>query len=79
MYLPHTPPSPRSCTCPAPPGRVPAPHPPLPQVVNLQVYTKFIEAVDAEDNGVNPWEGSGTPRYENTTTLGKRVSYLNPE
>jgi hypothetical protein len=38
----------------------------------------FVEAVDAVDNGVSQWDGTGAPRYINNTTLGARVAALNP-
>lgn len=48
------------------------------QLLWLHVYKKFIEAVDAVDNGVNQFDTDAAPRYEQTTTLGARVSNLNP-
>lgn len=44
----------------------------------LHVYQKFIEAVDAVDNGVDQFEATGAPRYEQNTTLSSRVGHLNP-
>jgi hypothetical protein len=38
----------------------------------------FIESVDAADNGVNPYDTPEPPKYLNNTTLGSRVSRLNP-
>lgn len=40
------------------------------------LYTKFIEAVDAVDNGVSQYEGP--TKYEVNTTLQNRVNALNP-
>ncbi len=42
------------------------------------MYRSFIEAIDAVDNGVNPWEGDAPPRYTNITDLSSRVGRLNP-
>ena len=42
------------------------------------MYRSFIEAIDAVDNGVNPWEGDAPPRYTNSTDLSSRVGKLNP-
>ncbi|CAD7700207.1 unnamed protein product [Ostreobium quekettii] len=44
----------------------------------LRIYKTFIEAVDANDNGINQWEGDAPPKYVNNTTLGARVNFLNP-
>jgi uncharacterized UPF0160 family protein len=44
----------------------------------LQVYRAFIEAVDAVDNGINPWDSKDPPKYVNNTHLGARVGQLNP-
>lgn len=40
------------------------------------LYTKFIEAVDAVDNGVSQYEG--VMKYEVNTTLQNRVNQFNP-
>jgi len=55
--------------------------------VYLRVYQTFILAVDAVDNGVEPFRAAGgggggalgPPLYHDGTTLGARVSRLNPE
>mmetsp|Transcript_5140 Transcript_5140/g.11186 ORF Transcript_5140/g.11186 Transcript_5140/m.11186 type:complete len:387 (+) Transcript_5140:10-1170(+) len=57
---------------------LPLDHPDL-EVVYLQVYKNFIEAVDAVDNGINQWDSSEPPKYVNNTTLGARVAHLNPK
>ena len=41
-----------------------------------KIYDRLIEEVDAVDNGVDQFDGN--PRYHVTTTLGSRVSGLNP-
>ncbi|MEW5309072.1 MAG: hypothetical protein WDW38_000983 [Sanguina aurantia] len=55
-----------------------ASHPDV-EVVYLQVYKHFIEAVDAVDNGIAQWEGAAPPKYLNNTTLSSRVGSLNPK
>lgn len=40
------------------------------------MYCNFMEHIDAIDNGIEICDG--TPRYKITTTLGNRVSRLNP-
>eukprot|EP00898_Chlorokybus_atmophyticus_P005970 jgi/Chlat1/6374/Chrsp44S05832 len=35
-------------------------------------------AIDAVDNGVNPYDTNEPPKYTNNTTLGARVGHLNP-
>lgn len=42
------------------------------------MYKTFIEAVDAVDNGINQYVSDAPPLYVNNTTLGARVSRLNP-
>jgi uncharacterized UPF0160 family protein len=44
----------------------------------LHVYKKFVEAVDAIDNGINQFDTDAEPRYEQNTTLASRVGQLNP-
>lgn len=56
---------------------LPPTHPDV-RTVYLAVYKKFMEAVDAIDNGVNQWDGAGPPRYISRTDLGSRVANLNP-
>jgi len=41
-----------------------------------KIYERFIEEVDAVDNGIEQY--SGTPRYHSTTNLGHRIGGLNP-
>lgn len=41
-----------------------------------KIYEKFIEAVDAVDNGIDQYDGE--PRYQITTALSARVGGLNP-
>ncbi|KIK94825.1 hypothetical protein PAXRUDRAFT_422268 [Paxillus rubicundulus Ve08.2h10] len=43
----------------------------------LKVY-KFIEAIDAVDNGVSQYSSPDPPKYCNRTDLSNRVSWLNP-
>lgn len=45
----------------------------------LEVYRSFIEAVDANDNGVNQYDSDKPPRYIVNTTLPARVAALNPQ
>lgn len=47
--------------------------------IYLEVYKNFIEAVDAIDNGINPWDSTGPPKYRSNTHLAARVGRLNPE
>jgi len=42
-----------------------------------KVYRSFVEAIDGIDNGVEAYDG-GVRNYDVTTTLGDRVSALNP-
>ena len=44
----------------------------------LELYRQFVQAVDANDNGVARYEGAGQQQYEDHTSLGARVSALNP-
>jgi uncharacterized UPF0160 family protein len=48
----------------------------LVQVIYDKVYEKFIQEVDAIDNGVPQYEGE--PRYGISTNLSSRVGHLNP-
>lgn len=48
------------------------------QVMYLQVYKSFMEAIDAIDNGVNQFESNEPPKYVNNTHLSARVGNLNP-
>lgn len=41
-----------------------------------KMYKKFVEAIDAVDNGIAQYEGE--PKYEVSTTLPSRVKLLNP-
>merc|ERR1719427_428834 len=41
-----------------------------------KIYERFIEEVDAVDNGIEQF--TGTPKYHVTTSLGARVGGLNP-
>jgi uncharacterized UPF0160 family protein len=53
--------------------------------VYLRVYKTFVKAVDAIDNGVEPYAAAagaaplGPPLYTDGTTLAARVARLNPE
>jgi len=53
------------------------------ELLHRRVYTAFIAAVDAGDNGIGPYprdilpEGA-TPLYEDKTTLAHRIKALNP-
>ncbi|XP_065654269.1 MYG1 exonuclease isoform X2 [Hydra vulgaris] len=42
-----------------------------------KLYEKFVEEIDAVDNGIDQYEGSH-PKYQVTTTLSSRVAGLNP-
>ncbi|XP_037088445.1 MYG1 exonuclease-like [Pollicipes pollicipes] len=46
------------------------------EVVFDRLYQTFMEEIDAVDNGVN--QHDGTPRYQVNSTIGARVSRLNP-
>eukprot|EP01024_Parvocaulis_polyphysoides_P010503 TRINITY_DN13592_c1_g4_i2.p1 TRINITY_DN13592_c1_g4~~TRINITY_DN13592_c1_g4_i2.p1 ORF type:complete len:334 (-),score=61.10 TRINITY_DN13592_c1_g4_i2:536-1537(-) len=48
------------------------------EIMYLTMYQRFIEAVDAIDNGINQWEGGVGPLYQDSTNLASRVSKLNP-
>ncbi|CAK8694986.1 unnamed protein product [Clavelina lepadiformis] len=41
-----------------------------------KVYENFVEEIDAIDNGISQYDGKA--KYNITTTLSSRVSYLNP-
>uniref|UniRef100_A0A183BHG4 UPF0160 protein MYG1, mitochondrial n=1 Tax=Globodera pallida TaxID=36090 RepID=A0A183BHG4_GLOPA len=41
-----------------------------------QIYKKFVEAIDAIDNGINQFDG--LPRYQLSSTFGSRVEHCNP-
>lgn len=43
----------------------------------MHVYEKFIEEIDAIDNGVPMWT-EGIPRYQINTNLSRRVQRINP-
>lgn len=42
------------------------------------VYNKFVEAVDAIDNGVSQYDTDAPARYANRTDLSSRIGSLNP-
>ena len=44
----------------------------------LKMYKTFIEAVDANDNGVNQYDTDAPQKYEVNTSLPSRVGKLNP-
>ncbi|XP_043239617.1 MYG1 exonuclease-like isoform X3 [Amphibalanus amphitrite] len=46
------------------------------EVLYDRLYQTFVEEIDAVDNGINQYDG--TPRYQVTSTIGARVSRLNP-
>lgn len=48
------------------------------RAVWLRVYKDLIEALDAVDNGIDPFESDAPPRYSDSTTLAARVGHLNP-
>eukprot|EP01127_Copromyxa_protea_P020707 TRINITY_DN694_c0_g1_i1.p1 TRINITY_DN694_c0_g1~~TRINITY_DN694_c0_g1_i1.p1 ORF type:complete len:339 (-),score=97.73 TRINITY_DN694_c0_g1_i1:20-1036(-) len=48
------------------------------ELVFQKIYTDFIKAVDAIDNGVSQYDTDSRPRYNIPTDLGSRVSRLNP-
>jgi len=48
------------------------------ELIYQKIYTDFIEAVDALDNGVNQYDTSLKARYRVSTDLGARVGRLNP-
>lgn len=43
-----------------------------------KVYEKFVEEIDAVDNGIDQYDFDGEPRYQVTTTLPQRVGGINP-
>uniref|UniRef100_H2YVQ9 Uncharacterized protein n=1 Tax=Ciona savignyi TaxID=51511 RepID=H2YVQ9_CIOSA len=45
-------------------------------IIYDKVYEKFIQEIDAIDNGVNQFDGE--PRYHISTNISSRVSRLNP-
>ncbi|GJP85409.1 hypothetical protein CLOP_g15522 [Closterium sp. NIES-67] len=47
--------------------------------VYLAVYRSFMEALDANDNGINQFESDKPPRYVITTHLPARVGRFNPD
>eukprot|EP00164_Ancoracysta_twista_P006531 GFYU01009105.1.p1 GENE.GFYU01009105.1~~GFYU01009105.1.p1 ORF type:complete len:355 (+),score=90.06 GFYU01009105.1:33-1097(+) len=48
------------------------------ELVYDKVYENFVEAVDAVDNGINQYPTDIKPLYKVNTSLGSRVSKLNP-
>ena len=48
-------------------------------LVWINVYRNFVEAVDAIDNGINRYDTDAPPRYCDNTGLSSRVGSLNPE
>jgi len=56
-------------------SEIPLDDPSMPRLYE-KVYEKFIEEIDAIDNGIDQYDGS--PRYQITTTLSSRVGGLNP-
>ena len=46
--------------------------------IYLKMYKAFIEAVDANDNGVNQFDTEAPSKYEVNTSLPSRVGKLNP-
>lgn len=46
--------------------------------VYIALYKNFMEAIDAIDNGINPWDSPDPPKYVNNTHLSARVGNLNP-
>jgi len=55
-----------------------SPEAPEVETVFLELYRQFVQAVDANDNGVTRFENAGPPLYEDHTGLGSRVAALNP-
>ncbi|EJU03082.1 GAMM1 protein [Dacryopinax primogenitus] len=51
---------------------------PIVELLWLKLYKEFIEAVDANDNGINQYPTDIEARYRLNTSLSSRVSYLNP-
>lgn len=47
------------------------------EIVFQKIYSSFIEHIDGNDNGINPY--TGDPNYQVTTTLSSRVGDLNPD
>jgi len=48
------------------------------EAVYWKLYARFVEALDAIDNGVEQYEAAGPARYRMTTDLSSRVAALNP-
>ena len=46
-------------------------------VMWLRLYSSFIEAIDAIDNGIAQYDTATPPRYRINTDLSSRVGYLN--
>lgn len=44
--------------------------------VYCKIYNNFVEEIDANDNGISQYEGE--PKFQITTTVSSRVSYLLP-
>jgi len=52
--------------------------PEITEIIYQHVYTNFVEALDASDNGINQYEVQTGQRFRITTGLGSRVGRLNP-
>lgn len=49
------------------------------ELVYDKIYTSFVEAIDAIDNGIPRFSRDAVPAYaDNKTDLGSRISHLNP-
>ncbi|KAF9076337.1 metal-dependent protein hydrolase [Rhodocollybia butyracea] len=57
--------------------QLPVEHPNV-QTLWLKLYKEFIEAVDANDNGISQYPSDLQPRYHVSTNLSSRVAHLNP-
>eukprot|EP00244_Chara_vulgaris_P011890 TRINITY_DN6041_c0_g2_i1.p1 TRINITY_DN6041_c0_g2~~TRINITY_DN6041_c0_g2_i1.p1 ORF type:complete len:335 (-),score=52.87 TRINITY_DN6041_c0_g2_i1:184-1188(-) len=49
------------------------------ELVYVTVYKHFMEAIDANDNGISQYDTQLQPRYIESTSLPARVSRLNPD
>ena len=53
-------------------------HDPKIDIVYLKLYKEFIEALDANDNGISAYPQGIVPKFVDKTTLAQRVARLNP-
>ncbi|KAG7558304.1 hypothetical protein FFLO_02774 [Filobasidium floriforme] len=48
------------------------------QTIWLKMYSSFVQAIDANDNGISMYDTDAKPRYSDSTNLPGRVRDLNP-